>query len=429
MMVSGRRFSFELLLGLSLRGAGAVASFSLAWLVARVYGAATVGYFQIAVVTMTVASTFAMQGLDRVVVRGTSAALREGKPGRAQTLFRHALRREVLAGTAIAVLLLVAARPFAIEVLGDERAAPFLRMIVPAVLALALIKTCSGMMRSSGRILISQSLDGVSYTGFTALVVAIALLTGRNDWHFLPAAAYSIGTVIVMLAGLWLTLRLARPDPHDANILPRGAGMFIAAFELVAKTGPWLGLIMLAAFSGAATAGIYRVAAQICMLFTIVNTSFAVMAGPRLATAAATGDRARLSSSIRLASLLGTGLCLPLFLAAMIFPETLLGFFGPEFVGAAAALRILAIGELINVAFGPVGEALTMMHRERVVFVIELFATAALIAIVALALPAYGMIALAAGMAISAVIRNAAAAIMLRHHARQLPSPKPVATG
>ena len=69
----------ELLLGFFLRGAGAISSFALVWVIARAFGPATIGLFQIGLATANLASVLAAQGLDRVIVRVASVALAEGR--------------------------------------------------------------------------------------------------------------------------------------------------------------------------------------------------------------------------------------------------------------------------------------------------------------------------------------------------------------
>lgn len=106
----------------------------------------------------------------------------------------------------------------------------------------------------------------------------------------------------------------------------------------------------------------------------------------------------------------------------MIWPARILDFFGPEFTVGADALRLLAIGQLINVAFGPVGASLTMMHKEGAVLTIELVAMACSILLMALALPYYGMLAVAAGSSLAALIRNSLSYLVLHRQLRQFGS-------
>ena len=57
-------------------------------------------------------------------------------------------------------------------------------------------------------------------------------------------------------------------------------------------------------------------------------------------------------------------LALPLFLVLFLFPETILNFFyGSDYIPASTALRILALGQLINVFLGPNGSTLISIGK------------------------------------------------------------------
>ena len=411
----------ELLVGFLLKGAGAVSSFGLTWLIARAFGATTVGLFQIALATANFAVILAGQGLDRVLVRLVSVSLSHDRSGEAAAYFRTAAKRTFLAGGLIAILVFLVADPFATRLLNEPRAAVFLQTFAPVILALTLIRLCASLLRSNGDILISQSLDGVSYTTFAFCAVGAAYWAAGVDWPLFPALAYLAGAFIVVLYALYRSRSLMAGWGSPQSVrLPTSAGLYVTAFVGMASVSDWLGLMVLTSAEGAASAGIYRTAFQICMLFTIVNASFATMVGPRIAAAGARRDVAAINQANRTASLLGTLICLPLFLLVMWRPDFVLGLFGPEFTAGADALRILAVGQLVNVAFGPMGASLTMMSRERAVFLIELVATLGALAIIVAGVPVYGMVAIAVASAVASFSRNALSWLALRRELRAI---------
>ena len=406
----------ELLLGLTLRAAGAVASFALVWIIARTFGATTVGLFQVALATATLAAIIVVQGLDRIIVRMASVAISRGSLDEAAGTFRRASKRVMLLGIVTTLVLLIGAVPFSRYGLDEPDAAPYLLLMAPVPIGIALVRLGGSLLRSKGRILLSQSLDGVAYTGLAALIVAMAVLLGRTDWPLLPAAAYLCSITAVLTVSMWFCHTMIRTWGTSAVALPMAAGWYIAAFNGLSNAGDWTGLMLLTNFDGPASAGIYRVAFQVTMLFTIVNTSFAVMVGPRIAAAGAQQDHLAVRRTVRSAGFLGSLICLPLLVLIMGWAEPVLGLFGGEFVEGALALRILAIGQIVNVAFGPVGAALTMMHQERKVLLIELFAFGLSIASILLLMPTDGMIALAVGSMVASLVRNSASYVTLRRH-------------
>ncbi|MEL6530613.1 MAG: oligosaccharide flippase family protein [Pseudomonadota bacterium] len=411
---SPKGLRFELLLGLGMRSAGAAAAFAMTWVIARMFGAETFGHFQLALATATILALVATQGLDRLIVRTASAAFAKGQDGSALNFFVNARNRQLIVSIPLAILAWFVAEPIAVHVLDEPVVTLHLRALAPAIVALPLIKACSSLLRAKGSVLISQSLDGVSYTTIAILLLVAVTTTSSRANPFDPSVAYVYAVVIVGCAGWWLVRRAVRDIKRQAGPVALASGLFIAAFSFLAALNDWLGLFLLTAFRDAAEAGIYRVGFQICLLFTLVNSSFALMAGPRLATAFDQGDASEAWKTVRTSSAMGIAIVAPLLLLVMFAAEPILSLFGEEFVRGADALRILAVGQFINVAAGPAGAALTMMKRERTVLVIEIATVAVCVALLVWLLPTYGMVAAAVAAATGAILRNAGALLLLR---------------
>jgi O-antigen/teichoic acid export membrane protein len=110
-------------------------------------------------------------------------------------------------------------------------------------------------------------------------------------------------------------------------------------------------------------------------------------------------DRRPVANLYRTTSKWTLTLNLPFFLIAVIFPEALLGLFGPEFTDGAAALGILAFASLVNAATGTSGAMLDMTGHTRVKLVNSTISVALGIALNLLLIPVLGVV----GAAISVV--------------------------
>lgn len=424
---AGAGFHRDLMLGFGLRAAGAVSAFFLSWMVARHFGAGVFGAFQLGLATIAILTMAAVQGLDRIVVRTASAAFGRGEADAAAGFFTAARRRVAIVSIVIAGLMLLGAQPLSDRLANTPSLAGHLRWLAPAVVTLSLIRVASAFLRARGSILVSQSLDGVGYTTIVIILLAFALgLDGAGVARVsptTPAAFYLIGTVIIAGAAWYATGRAMRGVSAAPPSINLAAGLYIAGFNLLAAFGDWFGLFLLTVLRNTAEAGIYRAGFQICLLFTIVNTSFAQIAGPRIAQAYDRGDPREVWRTVRFSGLFGSALVAPLLIGLMVAGEILLGLFGPEFAAGAVALRILAVGQFVNVAAGPLGAALTMTGRERAVLMIEIGSLLPGIVILVWLLPHYGMVAAALSATVAAIIRNGASWIVLRHHLNRLDRP------
>jgi O-antigen/teichoic acid export membrane protein len=124
-------------------------------------------------------------------------------------------------------------------------------------------------------------------------------------------------------------------------------------------------VLMLGAMTNMESVGLYSAANRIAMLNTFAMTAVSTIAAPMMA-AAFYGERLREAGAIlRRASLVAVAGSLPLFAVMLLLPSLPLGFFGPQFLDAKPLLRILAFGQFVNAATGPVGFALVMTGREQ----------------------------------------------------------------
>jgi O-antigen/teichoic acid export membrane protein len=407
------KIGFDLAIGLGLRGLGAVSSFALVWLIARANGAGVVGAYQLGLTSATVFGLMAVTGLDILLIREAARSGADGSQGDLKATYLAGRRLITRLGLAGAAAMLAGGGIIAAGFAGERQTALVILAFAPAVPLLALLRHGNAMLRSQGSVLLSQSLEGVFYTSLAALVVAGAWWAGRPLEPELLPLPYLAGLVAAWLLSRRAVTALTRDWETGTAKLDWRAGLRTTGAPLIMMAGDWLALVLLGAMAGLTEAGIYRTAFQFCMLFQLVNASFATMAGPHLARAHARGSREEVLGTTRKVGLVGFALVAPLTAVCVLAPEFLLGLFGPEFVAGALALQVLAGAQTVNVMFGPVGTALVMVGEERKVLWIEVAATGLVIALTAALIPVMGLTGAAIGVAAGTVLRNGAARVML----------------
>jgi O-antigen/teichoic acid export membrane protein len=153
----------------------------------------------------------------------------------------------------------------------------------------------------------------------------------------------------------------------------------------------WVVLVSLSANRSTFEVGQFRTAWQIAGLIMLLVTTFDTVAGPRIAAAYRVRDIATIRRIMRQQVGTMSLLSLPLFVLTLGFPEWVLGLFGPNFVGGATALRILALGQLINILAGPIGVVLLMTGNERQSLYVSVISLAMLAICCFTLIPAYGL--------------------------------------
>lgn len=407
------RLKIDLFIGLMLRGAGAVASFALAWLVAQIFGARILGLYQIGFTTATLLSVLAALGHDLVLVRQISPLLRDEEWAKCSGLFR-AVRQFVLRlGLALVVLAVILAVPLSVYVLGDAATAPFIIVLSPMIVLLPLLRVQNALLRCQGDVKTSQSLEGVLYNSFAVAALGLLWLSlDAFDPLVVPAMVVA-GQVIAIGVGYALVGRYLRGWPQGKGSADPRSGAWIAASPILLQASQWLILLAIAAVLSAADAGIFRVAVLVCTLMQLVKTSFATMTGPDLSRAAQAGDLSKLRKVVLVVGLIGFGLASPVAAIAVLAPQWVMGLFGEEFVSGALALQFMAVGELANVLAGPLGAALIMQNRERLVLIIEAVASLVGLTIAVLLLPSWGLAGAGFALLVASILRNGANAVFV----------------
>jgi len=166
------------------------------------------------------------------------------------------------------------------------------------------------------------------------------------------------------------------------------------------------GTLLLGAMVDMETVGLFTAANRLSNLNTFILGAISTITMPMLAASFHGGRKKQLSQVMRQAILWSACGSLPLFLIMVIWPDFLLGLFGTSFKEGAPLLRVLALGQYVNAATGPVGLNLLMSGKERKFALSIVVITAVNILASYLVIPHYGSIGVAWVTAASVAVLN-----------------------
>ena len=391
---------------------GAVLSFAFNILLARLYGASGVGQFGLAITTLTITTAVSLFGLDYILIRTVSGDIKTGRQDLARGTI-NAIARIVMVNASVLVVLLtfgfVPLLETKFEMAGETKV---LSAITLGLFPFVLMRIVSSSLRSTGKVLLAQALDGPlpMALAFTLLIGAMSL--GWTNSIVSAAAIYISSLAIAVVIGAVFYVRKVRSWPAASRV--NAAPMLVQGWPIltVAVTGfvvDWFVLMVLAAHNSAVEVGQFRTAWQITSLLNLVVVSFDAVAGPRIAAAFRLGDMSAISRMWRQAVVVIMLMSLPVVGLLMAFPGQTLGVFGAEFRVADNALRILLLGQLFNIVTGPIGSILIMTGRERWSLAYSLVATALAAVLSLVLIPRFGIIGAAWTSAITICFRNVCA--------------------
>jgi O-antigen/teichoic acid export membrane protein len=350
-----------------LAGAGLGFAFNVA--LARVLGAGGLGIYHLSLTFALIASVVGRIGMDAAMLKfaATSHATRDAR--------RLAAVHHMGMGTAIVGCGLVAASTFfgadwlAATVYSDPAIAGPLRLMSLALVPFSLLNLYGELLKAGQHQVYSSFVQGAA-TPMLSLVLLYFFAGSIKDAD--SAARLYLGSNLVICAAAYLIWRrsvtaeaYARKDSvRYRDLLATALPMYGSAMADVVMT--FSDVLILGMFVTASDVGIYTAAARTALLTRFLLLANSAVAAPRFAALHAANDQEGLARLAVRSTMLTTVSSVPLLLMFMIFPQTILSVFGPQFEAGAHVLIILTIGQFVNAATGPVGYLLNMSAFHRI---------------------------------------------------------------
>lgn len=399
--------------------AGAGFSFLFNVLLARMIGASGVGLYFISTTIVDIGATVSRLGMESAVLRFTAIANTQGDQASLAALYRKSL------GLAVGAAIIIAIPAWLIVSLiglGGNRAGELQAMLPLVVLSFAPVAV---------RAIQAEFYKGIGAPGIgqlfhSALPPILLLIGGTILWYIsaidfqdvvLAYSAVAFAAMIAALAawsrrmpGIW-----RQQGTFDTRLLLRTSlPLLLVSFGYLAMN--WTDILVLGSYADPSEVGFYGVARRLTILTTtFVMASVNSVAGPQFATLHAQHNDVALARLARQCTFSMLAATLPVILALLIFPEIVLGFFGPQFEQGAWPLRILALGQLVMIAIGPVETLLIMTgHGQQMRNIIGATAIANVVGNLLL-VPLYGAIGAACSTAFCLAAMDVACLLMVRN--------------
>ncbi|HEX5775737.1 MAG TPA: lipopolysaccharide biosynthesis protein, partial [Caulobacteraceae bacterium] len=425
-----RRFAGQAGVALSLRVLWAVITFAGAALLARWFSASDYGRYAAITSLITFLSVVCALGLPNALVRKLGEFGGRKAEGEQASLAHGTLRLGIsgslIASVAAAILLALGAVVLHLAGRGPD---PLVFVAGAALLpAFTLIDVQGAAARSYGRVVTALAPRDVVWRLLLiplAWGVTVMLPQDRQLTTFLFLAA-----LMLMVLALWQAWSLRRATPAAIRTAPPihrlGELARVSAVTWVTQVAGAvfrsMDVVIAGIFLPPREVGFYFAASRIAGLISFVLVSTNLIVGPDVARLHYAGEQARLTRTLKLASVIIFVPSLLTFLACVLFPRQLLSLFGAEFVRVWPVLAVLAVAQLANAATGAVGVVLMMTGLERKNAEVLLTSSAAMIAAMVVLTPLYGTLGTAAAVCGGQLLANARVWLVARRHTAYDPS-------
>jgi O-antigen/teichoic acid export membrane protein len=344
-----------------------IATFVMNIIVAHAFGKRSVAFGQVTLVTQLafVAGAATRFGMDMAAVRRVAIEVGRGEPGRARAIVRIAVSIALVVSVIVAVAGFLAAGPLA-----DFMHVPS-RSMRAAALALIFVAVAQVYLGGSRGLKIMRHTLYAYWVGQSVGWIVLTLIAWSMIGKTVPvtvlayAASWILATAIAFVSWRSATNAFV-PSPAEADearrLIRYGAPRAPAA--LLSQALFYTDLFVLSHYLPEdPRVSVYAAAIRVAQALVLFLTAVSYMFTPFVADLHERGLRDRLNmlfKQITRWTLAGT---IPLLLLFAIAPGPVLRVFGADYATGSAWLRVLLVGQIVNVSVGAAGFVLIMAGR------------------------------------------------------------------
>lgn len=407
-LLSARSLSTTAIHAMLVRILGPASSFFLTVLLARSLGAAGSGIFFVGLTLVTALSIVAKFGLETGIQRFVGAAHGRNSTSAIIGVYRQSLRISLALAVLLSGLCVALASPIASGVMGDPAQAGIMRLLGLLIVPYTVLGINAAMLKAIGSPVWGGFFEAVAWPLVTLGLAGMSIVIGPSSTEAV-ALAYLLASVLAAAAA-HAVVRGRLPRNTTGIAMPSRAlyasSISLTGIELINYALLWTPFMLLPALSDAAEAGLYNVSHRLAAQLGLVMLVVASITSVRFAAHYQQRHHEDLTTlagrTTRTMILLG----LPPAIVLLVWSEQILLLFGAEFENATLTLRILLIGQLINLATGPVGYLLAMTGHERLLRNILLAAMVLMLTLAVVLIPAFGAAGAAAAVAVTMAAHN-----------------------
>lgn len=393
-------------------------------LFAKWMGLEQYGYYVYALAWLNVLTIFVQLGMNTSTVRLTSELLSRGDYAALLGLSSFSTQVVMTAGVSVMALGGVA-----IALVSEQLVRELiltLAVMSALVVVVSLLYQRMALLQGFEQVAQAQAfLEIVRPLVLIALVGACAMMF-RVEAHWAMAINFAATALVLLLARVAVAKFLIQGGERDvvpafhkrawlAVSLPY---LVIGGLTVVMNQSD---VLMLGAMMGGVAAGLYTPAIKLAQLVLFPMLAMRSRAAPLLAKLYAQGDRQELqrqmNASTTVSTLFGFVLAIGLFWQR----ETLLGLFGPDFVAAAPALVVLAVGMAVFSITGGVEVLLIFGPFERLTVFIYSLVVILNITLNLILIPSMGVLGAAYATTTTVIVRGLISTFVVWHRAGVLP--------
>jgi len=399
-----------------IRSLGAVASFFMNLVIARQLGVTEAGNFFLGIVLVTVSGILFALGGNNQLVRYLGIYSDEDNWAYVSNVFWQIIKRVLLFAIPATILLISCCHFISQNIFHKNDISPTLFWMFLTIPVYTFTTLLAYAFQGIKKVLLSISLQGIFIqSALSLLVLIIKPSTAKNVGEL-----YFFISVAIMLVGIfyWIKFVHKRIDT-SAGKEPLPNTFWKSTRELwylsiLQASIQWGGQFMVGIFCDSKSVALLAVAQRTSMLISFILVAVNLVSAPRFASLYKQKKMDELKRYAINSTRIMVIFALPITLTMILFPTMIMNLFGKGFSGGANLLRILTLGQFMNIVTGSVGYLLMMSGHEKNLKNITLVCGIFSVILNLLLINAFGTLGAAIGISISVAVQNLAAVFTVK---------------
>ncbi|PCF95186.1 oligosaccharide flippase family protein [Vreelandella nigrificans] len=362
----------QLLTTFGARGLAAGGTFLLSYVLATFVSVQAFGAFMLCLSIMIGVQVFASLGTDRATLKYMGIATSNNNRREVAWIYKHVMLVNIVVGCLLGGVLWFAAPALSAVLLSaTDNAVETLRVTALLSPLYSVIYLCNFLMKGWGKANISCLFEiGCISIVLSGVVVICAFLGITLSALALMAslACILLGYLAIALFIVFLFYRNSQLVNKEGVSFTKGFYRSLPDFLLVGIIfyyTQWGVGIVLGFFHNESDVAIFSLGLRLAMIIGFILTVYDSILGPRFSRLHHEGNSDGLRSLAQKSAFQMTCFSLIPAIFFVIWPESILMLFDADYSGATSVLRILVVGQLINVMTGSVILLLLMVDQQQ----------------------------------------------------------------
>jgi len=343
-------------------------SYIFTFMVSRLYGANAMGYFALSQTLLMIFSVISRLGLDSAAVKFISQTFYNNQFNKMRIIYFEMIKLIIYAGSIISFLLFLSSTIMANHIMKNPEMDYIIKITSFAVLPFALLFFHSECFRALKK-MVYYSIFRNMTPMFLASIILLIFYYNVDISFIHPIYSYLLSVILLSIISflLWI-FKLPKSDKNNFSITKKE--LFSVSMPMLLTSSIffifyWITILFLSIYCTPTEIGVYDVAFKISMVISIALFAASGIAAPKFAELYSSKKLKELKDVIRKTTNISFFIATPLFLIIVLFSETILGFFGSEFILGKSTLVLLSVGQFIHCLSGPVMNIFQMTGREK----------------------------------------------------------------